>query len=84
MLSLAGLIVFGILIGVVAKLLMGRANAVAGLITVLLAIAGSLLGGCVGRTLDVSGVGDGAGFFLALLGAVSLLTLYRLAMRPAA
>jgi uncharacterized membrane protein YeaQ/YmgE (transglycosylase-associated protein family) len=82
MLSLAGLIFFGVAIGIVAKFLMPRRDSWGEVLPVVLGVAGSVLGGAVGRVLDLSQSGAGAVFFLALLGAVSLLTLYRFAFHP--
>jgi len=51
------------------------------IITILLGIAGSIIGAWVGRALGLYGPNEGAGFFMALLGAILLLALYRLTMR---
>jgi uncharacterized membrane protein YeaQ/YmgE (transglycosylase-associated protein family) len=82
-LSFIGLILFGLVIGVIAKLLMPGRDPGGVIITILLGIAGSLLGGYVGRAMGLYGPGQGAGFFMALLGAILLLAIYRLAFRRA-
>jgi uncharacterized membrane protein YeaQ/YmgE (transglycosylase-associated protein family) len=84
MLSFIGLILFGLVIGIVAKLLMPGRDPGGVIITILLGIAGSLLGGYLGRAMGLYGPGQPAGFFMALLGAIILLALYRLAFRRAA
>jgi len=81
MLSLLSLILFGLVIGIIAKLLMPGRDPGGFLITILLGIAGAVLGGYLGRLMGFYGPNEGAGFFMALLGAILLLALYRLAMR---
>ena len=81
MLSLIGLILFGLVVGILAKLVMPGRDPGGVVITILLGIAGSLVGGYIGRALGLYGSGQGAGFFMALLGAILLLGLYRLAFR---
>ena len=72
-----GWIVFGLIIGIIAKLLMPGRDPGGFVITILLGIAGALLGGFVGRALGLYGPGESAGFLMSLLGAILLLTLYR-------
>jgi uncharacterized membrane protein YeaQ/YmgE (transglycosylase-associated protein family) len=48
------------------------------LITILLGVAGALVGGFLGRFLGLYGPGEPAGFVMATLGAVVLLALYRI------
>lgn len=81
MLSFIGLILFGLVVGIVAKLLMPGRDPGGLIITILLGIAGSLLGGYIGRSLGLYGPGQAAGFFMALLGSVILLVLYRMFFR---
>jgi uncharacterized membrane protein YeaQ/YmgE (transglycosylase-associated protein family) len=72
-----GWIIFGLIVGVIAKLLMPGRDPGGFVITILLGIAGALLGGFVGRALGLYGEGESAGFLMSLLGAILLLTLYR-------
>lgn len=81
MLSFLSLILFGLVVGVIAKLLMPGRDPGGFIITILLGIAGSVLGGYLGRVLGFYGPNEGAGFFMALLGSILLLVLYRLAFR---
>lgn len=81
MLSFLSLILFGLVVGVIAKLLMPGRDPGGFIVTILLGIAGSILGGYIGRLLGFYGANEGAGFFMALLGAILLLALYRLAVR---
>ncbi|HEV8714376.1 MAG TPA: GlsB/YeaQ/YmgE family stress response membrane protein [Candidatus Binatia bacterium] len=81
--GILGWIVFGLIVGVIAKLLMPGRDPGGFIITMLLGIAGAVLGGSLGRILGLYGPADAAGFFMALLGAILLLWLYRLTLRHA-
>lgn len=81
MVGIIGWIVFGLVVGVIAKLLMPGKDPGGFIITVLLGIAGAVLGGLIGQMLGLYGPGDPAGFIMSLIGAVLLLFLYR-KMRP--
>jgi uncharacterized membrane protein YeaQ/YmgE (transglycosylase-associated protein family) len=72
-----GWIIFGLIVGIIAKLLMPGRDPGGFVITILLGIAGALLGGFIGRALGLYQTGEAAGFLMSLLGAVLLLTLYR-------
>ncbi len=84
MLHIIGWIIFGLIVGVIAKLLMPGRDPGGFIITILLGIAGALLGGFVGRALGFYGPGQGAGFLMSVLGAIVLLLLYRVVARPRA
>ena len=81
MFGVLGWILFGLIVGVIAKLLMPGRDPGGFIVTILLGIVGAVLGGFVGRSLGFYGPEDAAGFFMSLLGAVLLLFLYRLAIR---
>ena len=78
MFGVIGWIVFGLIVGALAKLLMPGRDPGGFIVTMLLGIAGALLGGFVGRSLGWYGPNDGAGFIMSLVGAVLLLALYRM------
>jgi uncharacterized membrane protein YeaQ/YmgE (transglycosylase-associated protein family) len=78
MFGVIGWIIFGLVVGVVAKLLMPGRDPGGFVITILLGIGGALLGGFLGRLLGIYEPGHPAGFFMALLGALTLLFAYRL------
>ena len=83
--SILGWILFGLVVGVVAKFLIPGRDPGGFVITVILGIVGAVVGGFVGRTLGWYGPGDAVGFGMALLGALILLVAYRaLAGRPPA
>ena len=81
MLSILSLILFGLVVGVIAKLLMPGRDPGGFIVTILLGIAGAVIGGYLGRAMGFYGPNEGAGFLMALLGSVILLAIYRLAVR---
>jgi uncharacterized membrane protein YeaQ/YmgE (transglycosylase-associated protein family) len=78
-----GWIVFGLVVGIVAKFLMPGRDPGGFVVTVLLGIVGALLGGYLGRGLGWYREGDAAGFLMAVLGAIIVLAVYRLLARRA-
>jgi uncharacterized membrane protein YeaQ/YmgE (transglycosylase-associated protein family) len=81
MFGIVGWIVFGLIVGVIAKLLMPGRDPGGMIVTVLLGIAGAVVGGFIGREMGLYGPNDAAGVFVSILGAVALLLIYRLAFR---
>ena len=79
--GILGWILFGLVVGVIAKLLMPGRDPGGFIVTILLGIAGAVLGGWLGRAMGMYGPNDSAGFFMALLGSIILLALYRLFVR---
>ena len=82
MLGILGWIIFGLIAGVVAKLLMPGRDPGGFIVTIVLGVAGALLGGFVGQTLGLYREGEAAGFLMSVVGAILLLVLYRMFMRP--
>jgi uncharacterized membrane protein YeaQ/YmgE (transglycosylase-associated protein family) len=82
MFGILGWIVFGLIVGIIAKLVMPGRDPGGFIVTALLGIAGALLGGFIGRFAGLYGPGDAAGFIMSTLGAVALLFAYR-KLRPA-
>ena len=74
-------IVFGLVIGIIAKLLMPGKDPGGFIITMLLGIAGALVGGFIGRAMGFYGPNQGAGWLISILGAIILLALYRMLVR---
>lgn len=71
-------ILFGLAVGVIAKLLMPGRDPGGFIVTILLGIAGSFLGGFIGRLLGLYEQGQStAGWILSIVGAVLLLVIYR-------
>lgn len=76
-------IVLGLIVGVLAKLIMPGDDPGGMIVTILLGIAGALLGGYIGSLLDI---GEVTGFnlvslLLALGGSIILLILYRVIVK---
>ena len=80
MFGFLGWIIFGLVIGAIAKLIMPGKDPGGFIVTIILGIVGALLGGWIGRTIGLYGPDAPAGFFMALLGAIILLALYRFTM----
>jgi len=77
--SILGWILFGLVIGALAKFIMPGNDPGGIIVTILLGIVGAVLGGFLGRALGLYQEGEPAGFVGALLGAILVLFLYRLA-----
>jgi uncharacterized membrane protein YeaQ/YmgE (transglycosylase-associated protein family) len=71
-------ILFGLVVGVVAKLFMPGRDPGGFIITIVLGIVGAFIGGIVGRMLGWYRDGDPVGFVMAVLGAVVVLAVYRM------
>jgi uncharacterized membrane protein YeaQ/YmgE (transglycosylase-associated protein family) len=76
-----GWILFGLVIGALAKLVMPGRDPGGIIVTMLLGIAGAVLGGFIGRALGWYGEGEPAGWVMSFVGAVALLALYRMFSR---
>jgi uncharacterized membrane protein YeaQ/YmgE (transglycosylase-associated protein family) len=74
-------ILFGLVVGVIAKLLMPGRDPGGFVITILLGVAGALFGGFIGRAMGFYGDNQGAGWIMSILGAIVLLALYRMMAR---
>jgi len=73
-------IILGGLAGALAKLLMPGRDPGGCIITILLGIAGALLGTWLGRILHFYGPNERAGFIGAVIGAFLILLVYRLVL----
>lgn len=76
--SILGWILFGLIVGALAKLVMPGRDPGGIIVTMLLGIAGAVLGGMIGRGMGLYETNQTAGFFMSFLGAVILLFIYRL------
>lgn len=76
--GIIGWILFGLVAGIIAKLIMPGKDPGGFIVTILLGIAGAFLGGFLGRALGFYGEGEGAGMLMAILGAIVLLAIYRM------
>jgi len=73
-------VVFGLVVGIVAKLIMPGNDPGGIFLTIILGVVGAMLGGWVGRMMGLYREGEPAGFIMAVVGAVIILGLYRLVM----
>lgn len=71
MFSILGWIVFGLIVGALAKLVMPGRDPGGIIVTIVLGIVGAVLGGWLGRAIGLYGPGEPAGFVMALIGAMS-------------
>ena len=81
MFGILGWIIFGLVVGVIAKLLMPGRDPGGMVVTMLLGIVGAVLGGWIGRAAGMYAPGEPAGFVMATLGAIVLLVIYRAVVR---
>ena len=82
--GIIGWIVVGLIVGAIAKLIMPGRDPGGFIVTALIGIAGALIGGFLGRAFGLYGDNDPVGFFMAVLGSIILLWLYRSATRTRA
>ena len=81
MFGVLGWILFGLVAGVIAKLLMPGRDPGGFIVTILLGIAGAFLGGFLGQAMGLYAEGEPAGLIMSIVGAVLLLAIYRVMMR---
>ena len=79
--AVLGWMLFGLVVGALAKLIMPGRDPGGIIVTMLLGIAGAVVAGFVGRALDWYGEGEPAGYLMSFVGAVVLLALYRMMTR---
>jgi len=80
MFGIIGWIIFGLIVGALAKLVMPGRDPGGIIVTMALGIVGALLGGWIGRAVGWYGPNDAAGFFMSLVGAILVLFIYRMAI----
>lgn len=76
MFGILGWIIFGAIVGIIAKLLHPGRDPGGFIVTIGLGIAGSLLGGFIGRVIGLYRQGQGAGIIMSIIGAIILLVIY--------
>jgi len=76
MAGVLGWIVFGFIVGAVAKLLTPGRDPGGFVVTILIGIAGSLLGGYLGRELGWHSANQNAGVLMSIAGAIILLAIF--------
>ncbi len=70
-------IIFGLVIGAIAKLIMPGKDPGGIIVTAIIGMAGSLIGGFLGRYLLGRGEDYTAGWLMSILGAIIVLAVYR-------
>lgn len=75
--NILGWILFGLIVGAIAKLLMPGRDPGGWIVTILLGIAGSFVGGFLGQML-LGADNRAAGWIGSIIGAIVLLLIYRL------
>ena len=78
MLHMIGHAFFGLIVGVVAKLLLPGRDPGGIIVTALIGMVGGWVGGRIGRALGWYEEGHPAGFAMSVVGAMVLLVVYRL------
>ena len=73
-----GWVIFGLIVGIVGKLLMPGKDPGGFIATVAIGILGALIGGFLGRLVGMYGEEDPVRFVMAVIGAMVLLWLYRM------
>lgn len=76
-------ILFGLIVGIIAKFLMPGRDPGGFIVTILIGIAGALIGGFLARLIGWYEPNQQAGFLMSIAGAILLLWIYRrLAVPP--
>ncbi len=81
MIVVLGWMLFGLIVGVIAKLIMPGRDPGGIFVTMLIGIIGAVVAGFIGRAIGWYEPGEAAGFVVATLGAILLLFIYRKAFR---
>lgn len=72
------MLIIGLIVGVLAKFLMPGRDPGGMIMTIILGIVGSMVAGFLGRTLGWYSDGETAGLIASILGAILILSVYRL------
>jgi len=76
-----GVVLIGLVIGAIAKLLMPGKDPGGFIVTILLGIAGSVVGTWIGRAVGLYHEGQAAGFIMSVAGALLILAIYHIIRR---
>ncbi len=79
--EIIGWIILGLVAGAIAKLILPGDDPGGIIVTILLGIAGAIVGGFIGRAIGIGGDGDNFDFgtlITAVIGSIILLLAYRL------
>ena len=81
--GILGWILFGLIVGAIAKLVMPGKDPGGIIVTMLLGIVGAVIGGYLGRALGIAGPGEPVGWIMAIIGAILVLAIYRVVAKRA-
>ena len=76
--AIIGWIFFGLVVGIVGKLLTPGRDPGGFILTIISGLKGALIGGFLGQSLGFYREGEPVGFIMAVVGSVILLLLYRM------
>jgi uncharacterized membrane protein YeaQ/YmgE (transglycosylase-associated protein family) len=79
--NILGWVLFGFIVGLIARAVAPGQERLSFMGTVLLGVVGALLAGWAGQVFGLYGPDEGAGFFVATLGAIIVLTTYNFVQR---
>jgi uncharacterized membrane protein YeaQ/YmgE (transglycosylase-associated protein family) len=69
-------LLFGLIVGALARLIVPGREPGGWVVSMVIGVVGSFLGGLIGRALSIYREGEPAGFFMSLLGAIVLVAGY--------
>ena len=78
MFSMIGHAIFGLIVGIVARMIIPGSQHMGLIMTCLLGIGGGWLGGFLGKALGWYKEGEAAGFIMSVAGAILLFFIYRM------
>lgn len=78
MLSLVGMLLIGVVVGLIARAIKPGDDKLGWIMTALLGVAGSFLASYVGMAMGWYAQGDSVGWIASVLGSVALLAVYSL------
>jgi uncharacterized membrane protein YeaQ/YmgE (transglycosylase-associated protein family) len=78
MFSLIWMLIVGLIVGALAKLIMPGRDPGGIFVTMMLGVAGALIGRLLGRAFGMYAPGQHPGIIMSILGAILLLAIYRL------
>lgn len=73
-------IIFGLVVGALAKLMLPGRDPGGIVVTILLGIVGAVVGGWIGQALGFYRPEEPAGLLMAMLGAILILAIYRMSL----
>jgi uncharacterized membrane protein YeaQ/YmgE (transglycosylase-associated protein family) len=82
MMSVLGWVLFGFIVGLIARAIVPGRDPLGLFGTTILGIVGAVAAGWFGQAVGWYGPGQGAGFISATAGAVALLLIYNFGIRP--